>query len=176
MEVLFVAETMPKKGRKKVKIVKSNSDIDIAEVLPAVKVEILYEDTKVVTGIEPELKWGHIYPMMVDKKVPESGLGYFSLYESILRFGLTKIATRPEVFPCAEVIGWIFLKIDIVGMIINDEEGKLVASFAPMFISKQYSLPEAEINVTTYWVMSIKFDYTTTVKGMIIEGRKFRHK
>ena len=63
-------------------------------------------------------------------------MGDLALYENILRFGLTKITTRPEGFPCVEVIGWIFLKIDIVGMIINDEEGKHVASFAPAFISK----------------------------------------
>ena len=41
---------MPKKGRKKLKIAESDSDIDIAEVMLAVKVEIVYEDTKAVTG------------------------------------------------------------------------------------------------------------------------------
>ena len=30
--------------------------------------------------------------------------------------------------------------------------------------------------MTTDWVKSIKFDYTTTVKGMMIEGKTFRHK
>ena len=114
--------------------------------------------------------------MMVDKKVLEAGLGDLSLYENILRSGLTKIANKPEIFPCAEVIGWILPKINMVGMIINDEEGKLVASFAPAFISKAYSLPEVEISVTIDWLKSIKFDYTTTVKGMMIEGKTFRHK
>ena len=66
-------------------------------------------------------------------------------------------------------------KIDTVGMIINNEVGKTIASFAPVFISKAYSLLEVEINVTTDWVKSIKFDYTTTVKGMMIEGKNFRH-
>ena len=113
--------------------------------------------------------------MMIYKKVLEAGLGDLSLYENILRSGLTKIVSRLEVFPCVEVIGWIFPKIDTVGMIINDEDGKHVASFAPAFISKAYSIPEVEINVTTDWVKSIKFDYTTTVKGMMIEGKNFRH-
>ena len=49
---------MPKKGRKKLKITESESDTDIVEVPPAVKVKTLYEDTKAVTGAEPELKWG----------------------------------------------------------------------------------------------------------------------
>ena len=108
--------------------------------------------------------------------MPEAGLGDLALYENILRFGLTKIATKPEVFPCAEVIGWILPKIETVGMIINDEEGKPVASFALALISKAYSLPEVEISVTTDWVKSTKFDYTTTVKGMMTEGKTFRHK
>ena len=112
---------MPKKGRKKLKIAESDSDIDIVEVPSAVKAEIVYKDTKVVTGAEPKLKWGWIYPMMVDKKVPKDGLGDISLYENILRSGLTKMATRPEVFSCVEVIDWIFPKIDTMGMITNDE-------------------------------------------------------
>ena len=114
--------------------------------------------------------------MMFDKKVPEAGLGDLALYENILRSGLTKITTRLEVFPRVEVIGWIFPKIDTVGMIISDEKGKLIASFAPAFISKAYSLPEVEINLTTDWVKSIKFNYTTTMKGMMIEGKNLRQK
>ena len=139
---MFATEAMPKNGRKKLKIAESDYDLEIVEVPPAVKVEIVYEDTKAVTGAEPKLKWGQIYPMMFDKNVLEVRLGDLSLYGNIQRSRLTKIATRPEVFPCAEVIGWIFPKIDMVGMIINDEEGKSVVSFAPTFISKSYSVPE----------------------------------
>ena len=64
----------------------------------------------------------------------------------------------------------------MVGMIINYEEGNPVASFTPTFISKAYNLPEVEINVTTKWVKSLKFDYTTIVKGMMTEGKTFKHK
>ena len=113
---------------------------------------------------------------MVDKKVPEVGLGDLAQYENILRSGLTKIGARLEVFPCAEVIGWLLPKIETVGMIINDEEGNPVASFAPVFISKVYSLLEVEISVTTDWVTSLKFEYTTTLKGMMPEGKTFKHK
>ena len=67
-------------------------------------------------------------------------------------------------------------KIDIVGMMINDEERNPVASFAPTFISTTYSLPETEISITTEWVKSLKFDYTTTTKMMVAEGKTFRHK
>ena len=140
------------------------------------KTEIVYEDTKAIIGLELELKWGQIYPMLVERKVSEVGLGDLALYENILRYGLTKIATRPEMFPCAEVIGWMFSKIDIVGMMINDEEGKPVASFTLAFISTAYNLPEKEISVTKEWVKGLKFDYTTTAKMMVAEGKTFRHK
>ena len=134
----------------------------------------MYEDTKVITGAEPELKWGQIYPMLVERKVPKDGLGDLALYENILRSGLTKISTRPNIFPCAEIIGWMLPKIDIVGMIINGVDGNLVASFAPAFISATYSLPKKEINVTREWVKSLKFDYTATTKMMVAKGKTFR--
>ena len=114
--------------------------------------------------------------MLVERKVPEAGLGDLALYENILRSELTKIATRPNIFPCMEIIGWMLPKIDTVGMIINDEEGKHVASFTPAFISAAYSLLEKEISVTTKWVKSLKFDYTTTSMMMVAEGKTFRHK
>ena len=136
----------------------------------------MYGDTKAITGAEIELKWGQIYPMLVESKVPEAGLGDLALYKNILRSRITKIATRPEIFPCAEVIGWMFPKIDTVGMMINDEEGKPVAYFAPAFISTAYSLPEKELSVTTKWVRSLKFDYIATTKMMVAKGKTFRHK
>ena len=54
--------------------------------------------------------------MMVEGKVPETGLGDLVLYENILRSEITMIATRLEIFPYAEVIGWMFPKIDTVGI------------------------------------------------------------
>ena len=134
---------MPKKGRKKLRIDESDSDTEVFEVPLAVKTEVVYDDTKVITGVDSKLKWGHIYPMLVERKVPEAGLGDLSLYENILSSRLTKIGTRPELFPYVEVICWLLPKIETVGMIINYEEGNPIASFAPTFISKSYSLVEA---------------------------------
>ena len=148
MQVQFATEIITKKRRKKIKIVESDSDTEVVEVLLAVKTEIVYEDTKVIIGAELELKWGYIYPMFIEIKLPEASLGDLAFYENILRSGITIILTRPEIFPSVEVIGWMFPKMDIVGMMINDEEGNPVASFGPAFISTAYSLPETEISVT----------------------------
>ena len=121
-QVRLIAKIMTKKGRKKPKVVEDDSSAEVVEVSQVVNIEIVYEDTKVITGADLEIKWGNIYPMLVERKVPEAGLGDLALYENILRFGITKISTRTNIFPCAEVIGWIFPKIDTIGMIINDEE------------------------------------------------------
>ena len=45
--------TMPKKGKKKSKAAKENLDL---EIIP--RIEIIYEDTKAVTEVEPEFKCG----------------------------------------------------------------------------------------------------------------------
>ena len=50
---------MPKMGKKKVQTTGDDSEI---EIVP--KLEIIYEDTKAFTGVEPEFRWGQIYQMI----------------------------------------------------------------------------------------------------------------
>ena len=116
-----VLDIMTKKGKKKAKIVDYDSD---AKISPIPRVEIIYEDTKSVIGVEPEFKWGQIYHMLVEKKVLEAGLEDLALYDNILRFGITKVSTRPEIFPCTKIIGWILSKVDATWMIMNNVEDK----------------------------------------------------
>ena len=49
---------MTKKGNKKPKIVEYDSDTEFTEVAPAMRTEIVYEDTKEIIGAELEFKWG----------------------------------------------------------------------------------------------------------------------
>ena len=98
--------------------------------------EVIYEDTKSITGAEPKFKWGHIYHMLQEKRVPEAGLEDLVLYDNILKLGITKVSTRLEHFPCPEVIGWILSKVDARGMIMYNVEDKGFASFTPTFIEK----------------------------------------
>ena len=60
MQVQFIVEIMMKKGRKKLKITESDFDTEVIDVSSTVKTKIVYEDTKVITGAELELKWGQI--------------------------------------------------------------------------------------------------------------------
>ena len=47
---------MPRKGKKKIQATEEDPEIEIIT-----RVEVIYEDTKAITGIEPEYKWGGIY-------------------------------------------------------------------------------------------------------------------
>ena len=70
-------KTMLKKGKKKDRATEEQSYL---EILP--RMEIIYEDTKVVTKVEPEFEWGQIYPMIKGQKVPDVGLEDIPLYEN----------------------------------------------------------------------------------------------
>ena len=52
----------PKKGAKKKSHV-SEEDSDV-EVILETMIETMIEDTKAVTGIAPEFKWGELYQMI----------------------------------------------------------------------------------------------------------------
>ena len=100
-------DNMTKRGKNKSKIEDYDSDAEVTEIASIPRVEIIYEDTKEITGANPEFKWGHIYHLLVEKKVPKVGLEDMALYDNLLRSRITKVTTRPRIFPCEEVIGWI---------------------------------------------------------------------
>ena len=62
------------------------------------QVEVIYEGTKVVTGIKPEYKWGDIYRMITNRRIPDTGLEYLLIYANIERSTIMKVVTRPEFF------------------------------------------------------------------------------
>ena len=75
-----VPNSMPKKGKKKSKVVDEESEVEITP-----RREIVYEDTKFVTGAKPNFMWGHIYHMLQDQKVPDAGLEDITMFDNILR-------------------------------------------------------------------------------------------
>ena len=81
------------------------------------KVEYIYEDTRATTGVEPDYKWGEIYQMISNQDVPDVGFEELNIYANIKKSALMKVATRPELFPCSEVISWILPKADVTMMI-----------------------------------------------------------
>ena len=90
---------MSKRKKKKVPVAEGEPDVEVIT-----KVEYIYEDTRATTGVEPYYKWGEIYRMISNQDVPEAGFKELTIYANIEKFSLTKVATRPELFPCSEVI------------------------------------------------------------------------
>ena len=56
------------------------------------KIEYIYEDTKCITGIEPEYQWGDIYRLITHREVPDMGLEEEGIYANIERSSLMKMA------------------------------------------------------------------------------------
>ena len=87
-------DNMTKRGKNKSKIEDYDSDAEVTEIASIPRVEIIYEDTKEITVADPEFKWGHIYHLLVEKKVPEAGLEDLALYDNMLISRITKVTTR----------------------------------------------------------------------------------
>ena len=114
--------------------------------------------------------------MLQDQKVPDAGLEDLTLFNNILRLGITKVSIIPEQFPFPEVIGWITSKADARGMIMYNVEDKGFASFTPMFIDKSYNLPSSEVSMKTNWINSLTIDYIEVAKMTTTEVKSFQQK
>ena len=68
--------------------------------------------------MEPEYKWGEVYRLITHWEVPNTGFEEETIYANIERSALMRVATRPELFPCSEVIGWILPRADVTTMIL----------------------------------------------------------
>ena len=111
----------------------------------ATKKEYVYEDTKCISGVEPEYQWGEIYRLITRREVPNMGLEEESIYENIERSSLMKVATRPDLFPCSEVIGWILPWAYVTTIILENVERQGYVAFSPGYVALAYHLPEAQV-------------------------------
>ena len=93
---------MSKRQKKKAAVVEGEPEVEIIT-----KVEYIYEDTKASIGVEPNYKWGEIYRMIANQNVPDGGFEELTIYANIEKSALMKVATRPKLFPCSEVIGCV---------------------------------------------------------------------
>ena len=103
-------------------------------------------------GDEHEFLWGQIYHMIKHQNVSYAGLEDILLYVNIRKSGITKKATRIELFSCDEVIEWIIPRENSSTMIISNAEGKAFSSFAPTYITKSCKIPTPQTMMTDEWV------------------------
>ena len=108
---------MYKRKKKKAPMVEEETEVEFVT-----RVEYTYEDTRCTIGVEPEYKWGGIYRLISHHELPNTGFEEETIYANIERSALMKIATRPELFPCSEVIGWILPRVDVTTIILANTD------------------------------------------------------
>ena len=62
-----------------------------------------------------------------------------------------KVATRPELFPCLEVIGWILPRADVTTMILENVGKQGYVAYSHGYVALAYHLPEAQVYLTEDW-------------------------
>ena len=132
--------TMSKRQRKKAPVVEEEPEVEVVT-----KTECIYEDTKCIAGIEPKYQWWDVYRLITRREVPDIGLEEESIYANIERSALMKVATRPELLPCSEVIGWILPRADVTTMILDDVNKQGYAAYSPGYVALAYHLPKAQV-------------------------------
>ena len=85
-----------------------------------------------------------------------------------------RVATRPELFLCSEVIGWILPRENVTTMILANIDKQGYAAYSPGYVSLAYHLPEAQVYLTKYWLKKINLDLVETLKRMLELGKSFR--
>ena len=96
------------------------------------------------------------------------GLENEVIYANIERSSLMKIATRPEFFPCSEVIGWILPRADVTTMIMENEDKQGYATYNLGYVALAYHLPEAQVFMSDDWLNNIRMDLVETLKIMLL--------
>ena len=104
---------MSKRQKKKAPVAEGEPDVEIIT-----KVEYIYEDTRATTEVELDYKWGEIYQMISNQDVPDAGFEELTIYANIEKSAPMKVATRPELFLCSEVISWSLPKANATTMIL----------------------------------------------------------
>ena len=127
---------MPKRQKKKSQVAEEEPKVEVI-----IRLEIIYEDTKATTGVEPDYKWGQIFRMISSQNVPDVGFEEMIVYANIERLALMKVATRPEYFPCSEVICWILPRADVTRMILANNAKQGYVAYRPAYVSMAYHLP-----------------------------------
>ena len=121
---------MSKRQKKKAPSAEGDPEVEIIT-----KVECIYEDTRATIDVEPNYKWGEIYKLISNQEVPDTEFEELKIYANIEKSSLMKIATRPELFPYSEVIGWILPRVDVTTMILANTDKQGYAAYSLGYVS-----------------------------------------
>ena len=144
------------------------------EVEVITRLEIIYEDTKATTRVEPNYKWGEIFRMISSQNILDAGFEEMTIYANIERSALIKVATRPELFLCSEVIDWILPRADVMRMILANTAKQGYAAYNPAYVSMEYHLPTPQAYLMESWLKELGLDLVETIKRMMIPRKNFK--
>ena len=84
-----------------------------------------------------------------------------------------KVAMRPKLFPCSEVIGWILSRADVTKMILANTEGQGYAAYTSAYVAMAYKLPTPHTYLTEGWLKDLNLDVLDNVKRMMVPSKNF---
>ena len=102
--------------------------------------------------------------MISNQNVPDAGFEELMIYANIEKSALMKVATRPELFPCSEVIGQILPREDVATMILENTAKQGYGAYIPAYVSMAYHLPTPQVYLTESWLKEIAMDLVEAVK------------
>ena len=112
--------------------------------------------------------------MISNQSVPDARSEDMPIYANIEKSTLMKVATRPELFPCSEVIGWILPRVDVTRIILANTEKQGYAAYNLAYVSMDYNLETPKTYLTESWLKELKLDMVEIVKRMMILGRNLQ--
>lgn len=110
-------------------------------------------------------------PLQPGEKNTDAGV-----YQTIRRSCLHKVAARPALMPCAEILSWLISHANVENRLIKDENGKAIASFQPSSLELYYKFPKPETSLTDGRVLQFAHNINSHEmrKGWWITGKAFR--
>ena len=87
-----------------------------------------------------------------------------------------KVATRPELFPCSDVMRWILPHTNSNTMLMGNVEGQGYATFSPGYVALAYHLPEPQVFLSNDWLENLRMDLVETLRRMLLPGNLYRHR
>ena len=79
--------------------------------------------------------------MIANQNVPKASFEELTIYANTEKSTLMKVAMRPKLFPCSEVIGWIMHRTDVTTMILENTTKQGYAAYSPSYVSMAYHFP-----------------------------------
>ena len=101
--------------------------------------------------------------MISNQNFPDAGLEDFPIYANIEISAIMKVATRLDIFPYLEVIGWILPRVDVTRMILANTEGQGYAAYSLAYIAMPYKFPIPQNYLIERWLKCLNLDVVETV-------------